>query len=113
MDSSEENLGLALLRKWKITGKEISLIFTSGIGEECVFRATGKVEDVTPDLLHITGKSFDWVCDLRIVGFGPACSEEFLAKTSPSLIGKQEETIDLLFSRDGLCKLSAASRPAN
>jgi hypothetical protein len=113
MDSSEENLGLALLRKWKITGKEISLIFTTGIGEECEFRATGKVKNVSAELLHLEGKTFEWACDLRIVGFGPVCSEELLARVSPSLIGKQPETIELRFSKNGTCKLQTGSNLAN
>jgi hypothetical protein len=110
MDSSDENPGLALLRKWQTTEKLIRATFQTAVTSEFAFIAVGKIEGAIGAELHIAGKDFDFTCDLTVGSFEHVVSEEFMREFSPSLIGREPESLDIVFSWNERLQLTVPSK---
>src|ERR1039457_3361783 len=111
MASSDDSAGLALLRKWHATEKLIRATFLPhpSSENEYSFVAFGKIADPQDAVLHVSGKDFELVCDLRAGDFRRVISDDLMREHSPSLVGKEPESIEIVFSWGERLLLTAPS----
>jgi hypothetical protein len=100
MNSSDDNPGLTLLRKWHAAEKLIRATFSPSptVETEFSFIAFGKIADPQDAVLHVSGKDFELICDLRAGTFKHVISDDLMREHSPSLVGKEPESIEIEFS---------------
>jgi hypothetical protein len=107
--ASPEESGRALLKTWHTTSQLIRVGFSSVAGD-VVFAAFGIIAEPPSDVLHVSGKAFDLVCDLRRCAFEDVASEDLLRKISADLVGKQPETITLVLEWNNRLVLTKPSK---
>ena len=109
MHSSDDSAGRALLRKWQNKDIVIRIHFETAVTAEVSFTAFGKIAELTDRSVRIEGKGFDLACDLATGRFEEVASEELLLSINPSLVGKQPETLTLVFYWNERCVLTRPS----
>jgi hypothetical protein len=107
--SSDDSEGLTLLKKWQTMDAVIRAGFSTFAEPDCVFTAFGKIKSVDSLALHLTGKDFDLVCGLSGKEFENVCDEDLLRKINPALVGRQPETLTIVFAWGERCTLTRPS----
>jgi len=109
MDSSDDSAGRALLNKWKTMDAVVRAKFTTMGTCDCVFEAFGKIAALESGLVHIGGEEFNLICALPPGSFKDVCDEELLFRINPALVGKQPETLTIVFAWNEECVLTRPS----